>query len=229
MRCIWIDSIDRDIKLYRNRSCGFQRVLLCLFFAVGQDILENEQIKLDRVFRGSLIHDIVRGMAYLHASEVKSHGNLKSSNCVVDSRFVLKIADFGLHELRRTNADEEIDRNSYAYWRSMCLWIKLYVRARVRRYFFVKNVVVTLNIFQARADNASKKKNVWENEKRANIWNKRIKLLIAWLNRILETCLVNGLRILGVLNKYFLSWRYFIFVSYLWCIIFVFVNNGQNT
>ncbi|XP_072759992.1 atrial natriuretic peptide receptor 1 isoform X2 [Anoplolepis gracilipes] len=84
-----------------------------------QDILENEQIKLDRVFRGSLIHDIVRGMVYLHASEVKSHGNLKSSNCVVDSRFVLKIADFGLHELRRTIA--EADRNSYAYWRKQ-LW-----------------------------------------------------------------------------------------------------------
>ncbi|XP_024887373.1 atrial natriuretic peptide receptor 1-like isoform X1 [Temnothorax curvispinosus] len=87
-----------------------------------QDILENEQLKLDRVFRGSLIHDIVRGMAYLHASEVKSHGNLKSSNCVVDSRFVLKIADFGLHELRRSaDGDEDSDQNSYAYWRKQ-LW-----------------------------------------------------------------------------------------------------------
>ncbi|XP_018348544.1 PREDICTED: atrial natriuretic peptide receptor 1-like isoform X2 [Trachymyrmex septentrionalis] len=87
-----------------------------------QDILENEQIKLDRVFRGSLIHDIVRGMAYLHASEVKSHGNLKSSNCVVDSRFVLKIADFGLHELRRSaDVDSDGDKNSYAYWRKQ-LW-----------------------------------------------------------------------------------------------------------
>lgn len=83
-----------------------------------QDILENEQIKLDRVFRGSLIHDIVRGMVYLHASEVKSHGNLKSSNCVVDSRFVLKIADFGLHELRRpTYCGAEVDKNNYAFWR----------------------------------------------------------------------------------------------------------------
>ncbi|XP_043600300.1 atrial natriuretic peptide receptor 1-like isoform X2 [Bombus pyrosoma] len=86
-----------------------------------QDILENDQIKLDRVFRGSLIHDIVRGMAYLHASELKSHGNLKSSNCVVDSRFVLKIADFGLHELRRANCGEEVDKDSYAYWRGQ-LW-----------------------------------------------------------------------------------------------------------
>ncbi|XP_017765073.1 PREDICTED: atrial natriuretic peptide receptor 1-like isoform X2 [Eufriesea mexicana] len=87
-----------------------------------QDILENEQIKLDRVFRGSLIHDIVRGMAYLHASEVKSHGNLKSSNCVVDSRFVLKITDFGLHELRRANYFEtDDDKTSYAYWKAQ-LW-----------------------------------------------------------------------------------------------------------
>ncbi|KOC59164.1 Atrial natriuretic peptide receptor 1 [Habropoda laboriosa] len=82
-----------------------------------QDILGNDQIELDRVFRGSLIHDIVRGMAYLHASELKSHGNLKSSNCVVDSRFVLKIADFGLHELRKGIGDEEEnDKSSYAYW-----------------------------------------------------------------------------------------------------------------
>nr|XP_012146919.1 PREDICTED: atrial natriuretic peptide receptor 1-like isoform X2 [Megachile rotundata] len=87
-----------------------------------QDILENQQIKLDRMFRGSLIHDIIRGMAYLHASEVKSHGNLKSSNCVVDSLFVLKIADFGLHELRKPNpCDAEQDKNSYAYWRRQ-LW-----------------------------------------------------------------------------------------------------------
>lgn len=76
-------------------------------------------MKLDRVFRGSLIHDIVRGMGYLHASEIRSHGNLKSTNCLVDSRFVLKIADFGLHELRKPHPlDPDEDRNSYAYWRS---------------------------------------------------------------------------------------------------------------
>ena len=38
------------------------------------------------IFRISLINDIVRGMAFLHASEIRYHGNLKSSNCVVDSR-----------------------------------------------------------------------------------------------------------------------------------------------
>ncbi|XP_076650294.1 atrial natriuretic peptide receptor 1 [Halictus rubicundus] len=85
-----------------------------------QDVLVDERIKLDQVFRVSLIHDIIRGMAYLHASEVKSHGNLNSYNCVVDSRFVLKIADFGLHELRtRIPSNEDPDD---AVYRRKQLW-----------------------------------------------------------------------------------------------------------
>lgn len=34
-------------------------------------------------------------MRYLHNSPIKFHGNLKSRNCVVDSRWVLKLTDFG--------------------------------------------------------------------------------------------------------------------------------------
>jgi atrial natriuretic peptide receptor A len=35
-------------------------------------------------------------MIFIHRSEVQVHGRLRSSNCVVDSRFVLKLTDFGL-------------------------------------------------------------------------------------------------------------------------------------
>ncbi|XP_052131924.1 atrial natriuretic peptide receptor 2-like [Frankliniella occidentalis] len=83
-----------------------------------QDILENDQFKLDSMFRYSLMHDIIKGMCYLHSSEVRSHGDLKSSNCVVDSRFVLKITDFGIHRLREVCREEE---DSHAYWRRK-LW-----------------------------------------------------------------------------------------------------------
>ncbi|EEB15295.1 Guanylate cyclase 32E precursor, putative [Pediculus humanus corporis] len=83
-----------------------------------QDILENEQFKLDWMFKFSLMQDIVRGMLYIHNSEIRSHGNLKSSNCLVDARFVLKISDFGLHSLR---APKDLDPGDHAYWKRL-LW-----------------------------------------------------------------------------------------------------------
>uniref|UniRef100_A0AAY4CV80 Guanylate cyclase n=1 Tax=Denticeps clupeoides TaxID=299321 RepID=A0AAY4CV80_9TELE len=72
-----------------------------------QDILENESINLDWMFRYSLINDIVKGMNFLHNSYIGSHGSLKSSNCVVDSRFVLKITDYGLASFRSSCENED--------------------------------------------------------------------------------------------------------------------------
>uniref|UniRef100_A0A7N6BKN6 Guanylate cyclase n=1 Tax=Anabas testudineus TaxID=64144 RepID=A0A7N6BKN6_ANATE len=72
-----------------------------------QDILENESINLDWMFRYSLINDIVKGMNYLHNSYFGCHGNLKSSNCVVDSRFVLKITDYGLASFRSSSENDD--------------------------------------------------------------------------------------------------------------------------
>ncbi|XP_072584061.1 atrial natriuretic peptide receptor 2 isoform X5 [Vulpes vulpes] len=72
-----------------------------------QDILENDSINLDWMFRYSLINDLVKGMAFLHNSIIASHGSLKSSNCVVDSRFVLKITDYGLASFRSTTEPDD--------------------------------------------------------------------------------------------------------------------------
>lgn len=48
----------------------------------------------------SLIHDIVKGMTYIHNTNIVAHGKLRSCNCLIDGRFVLKISDFGLHNLQ---------------------------------------------------------------------------------------------------------------------------------
>ncbi|XP_028406590.1 atrial natriuretic peptide receptor 2-like [Dendronephthya gigantea] len=61
-----------------------------------QDILLNVDVNLDHMFILSLVYDIAKGMTFLHSTDIKVHGNLKSSNCLVDSRWQLKITDYGL-------------------------------------------------------------------------------------------------------------------------------------
>nr|XP_022903996.1 guanylate cyclase 32E-like [Onthophagus taurus] len=65
-----------------------------------EDVLLNDDLHLDNMFVSSLVTDILKGLIYLHDSEIISHGNLRSSNCLIDSRWVLQITDFGLHEFK---------------------------------------------------------------------------------------------------------------------------------
>ncbi|KAM6163722.1 retinal guanylyl cyclase 1 [Rhynchocyon petersi] len=58
------------------------------------DLLAQKEIKLDWMFKSSLLLDLIKGMRYLHHRGV-AHGRLKSRNCVVDGRFVLKVTDHG--------------------------------------------------------------------------------------------------------------------------------------
>lgn len=53
-----------------------------------RDILDEGKIQIDWTFRYSMISDIIEGMLYLHNSEIQYHGHFKSTNCVVDGRFV---------------------------------------------------------------------------------------------------------------------------------------------
>ncbi|XP_055356097.1 atrial natriuretic peptide receptor 1-like isoform X3 [Paramacrobiotus metropolitanus] len=76
------------------------------------DVMENDALKLDWPFRFSLTNDVISGMTYLHDSPIESHGNLTSSNCVIDSRFVLKITDYGLAFLQPFVSNKEGDNKS---------------------------------------------------------------------------------------------------------------------
>ncbi|NP_001513.2 retinal guanylyl cyclase 2 [Homo sapiens] len=63
-----------------------------------EDILTNQDVKLDWMFKSSLLLDLIKGMKYLHHREFV-HGRLKSRNCVVDGRFVLKVTDYGFNDI----------------------------------------------------------------------------------------------------------------------------------
>uniref|UniRef100_A0A3B3UY74 Guanylate cyclase n=1 Tax=Poecilia latipinna TaxID=48699 RepID=A0A3B3UY74_9TELE len=74
-----------------------------------EDLLGNEDVRLDWMFKSSLLMDLIRGMKYLHHRNI-IHGRLKSRNCVVDGRFVLKVTDYGFNEILITQSidtDEE--------------------------------------------------------------------------------------------------------------------------
>ena len=60
-------------------------------------------------------------MQHIHNSQIGSHGNLKSSNCVVDSRFICKITDFGLSTLRSNTSKDSSPGTSkdYTYYKSI--------------------------------------------------------------------------------------------------------------
>ncbi|XP_027703889.1 retinal guanylyl cyclase 2 [Vombatus ursinus] len=59
-----------------------------------EDLLKNEALRLDWTFKSSLLMDLIKGIRYLHHRGFP-HGSLKSRNCVVDGRFVLKVTDHG--------------------------------------------------------------------------------------------------------------------------------------
>ncbi|XP_045040257.2 guanylyl cyclase C [Desmodus rotundus] len=83
---------------------------------------------MDWEFKISVLYDIAKGMSYLHSSKTEVHGRLKSTNCVVDSRMVVKITDFGCNSilparrdlwtapehLRQANISQKGDVYSYA-------------------------------------------------------------------------------------------------------------------
>ncbi|XP_030649132.1 retinal guanylyl cyclase 2-like [Chanos chanos] len=63
-----------------------------------EDLLHNQDVKLDWMFKSSLLLDLIKGVRYLHHRSL-CHGRLKSRNCVVDGRFVLKITDYGYNDI----------------------------------------------------------------------------------------------------------------------------------
>ncbi|CAF3047524.1 unnamed protein product [Rotaria sp. Silwood2] len=78
-----------------------------------QELLENSQIRLDDMFKYSIIHDIVKGIIYIHNSDLQSHGNLKSTNCLVGSRFVVNISDYGSPSLPLLWSSPEVIRDPH--------------------------------------------------------------------------------------------------------------------
>lgn len=84
-------------------------------------LFKYNNIYLIWIKRSSLIQDYLRtqGMAFLHSCEVGVHGKLRSSNCLIDGRFVLKLSNFGLRTL---TSPSEVVHDSVYYHSKLDEW-----------------------------------------------------------------------------------------------------------
>ncbi|XP_042363673.1 guanylate cyclase 2G [Plectropomus leopardus] len=85
-----------------------------------KDVLKSTDVELDSMFKLSFAYDIVNGMDFIHKSNLKFHGNLKPSTCVVDSRLQIKLSGFGLREFKYGTRNKVISLESLdqedMYW-----------------------------------------------------------------------------------------------------------------
>ncbi|KAF9156860.1 hypothetical protein BG015_000038 [Linnemannia schmuckeri] len=68
-------------------------------------ILANTDHKFTWLFKFNFMQDLCRGMEFLHMSKIAFHGRLTSMNCLISSRWELKIAGYGLNELYRSQQE----------------------------------------------------------------------------------------------------------------------------
>ncbi|CAI9730999.1 speract receptor-like [Octopus vulgaris] len=96
----------RHYNLIQYGGCCLTYPNVSLFMEIADkgsiaDVLANETFEIGWAFGFSFLKDICCGMEYLHdKSEIKSHGRLKSSNCLVDKRWTVRLSGFGAPFLR---------------------------------------------------------------------------------------------------------------------------------
>uniref|UniRef100_A0A3P9PUZ1 Guanylate cyclase n=1 Tax=Poecilia reticulata TaxID=8081 RepID=A0A3P9PUZ1_POERE len=76
-----------------------------LRYVLDDKVSYPEDTFMDWEFKISVMYDIAKGMSYLHSSNIQVHGRLKSTNCVVDNRMVVKITDFGCNAFLSSSKD----------------------------------------------------------------------------------------------------------------------------
>ncbi|XP_010780142.1 heat-stable enterotoxin receptor-like, partial [Notothenia coriiceps] len=76
-----------------------------LRYVLNDKVSYPENTFMDWEFKISVMYDIAKGMSYLHSSHIQVHGRLKSTNCVVDNRMVVKVTDFGCNSFLSPGKD----------------------------------------------------------------------------------------------------------------------------
>jgi serine/threonine protein kinase len=72
------------------------------------DVLDNNDIDLTWIFKFSFINDLLEGLDFLQKSRFGYHGCLSSVSCLITGKWELKIADYGLSKVYRSQIDPAV-------------------------------------------------------------------------------------------------------------------------
>ncbi|KAH7694361.1 guanylyl cyclase, partial [Aphelenchoides avenae] len=76
---------------------------------LGDVNMANNALSMDGFFIYSLVRDVCEGLCYLHASVLGWHGNMRSTNCLINDRWQVKLSEFGLKSFREHEKREAKD------------------------------------------------------------------------------------------------------------------------
>uniref|UniRef100_A0AC34Q670 Guanylate cyclase n=1 Tax=Panagrolaimus sp. JU765 TaxID=591449 RepID=A0AC34Q670_9BILA len=101
----------KELKLIENENlnkfygiCFNQQNELLVLWLLCQrgsleDVLFNEELKINRNFQASFAKDVVKGVYFIHTSTIRYHGLLCLQNCLVDSNWTVKLTNFVTEEI----------------------------------------------------------------------------------------------------------------------------------
>mmetsp|Transcript_27068 Transcript_27068/g.58777 ORF Transcript_27068/g.58777 Transcript_27068/m.58777 type:complete len:283 (-) Transcript_27068:445-1293(-) len=80
---------------------GHNMAIVTEFMPKGSlyDVLERERATLDEHVKHNILKDICQGLAFLHSSNI-THGDMKSLNILITTKYDAKLTDFGLSKFR---------------------------------------------------------------------------------------------------------------------------------
>ncbi|KAI1701120.1 adenylate and guanylate cyclase catalytic domain-containing protein [Ditylenchus destructor] len=87
MRVMDHDNVNRFVGLSIDSSQVMSLWRYCSRGPLSDVITGNTSLNLDGFFIYSLIRDVCEGLCFIHASPIGLHGNLRSTNCLVDDRW----------------------------------------------------------------------------------------------------------------------------------------------
>uniref|UniRef100_A0A914X493 guanylate cyclase n=1 Tax=Plectus sambesii TaxID=2011161 RepID=A0A914X493_9BILA len=95
------DNLNPFLGMCFNDPNEQHLMILWKFCSRGslQELIHNEDIRLEESFKNAFIRDIARGLQFLHSSAIGFHGGLRTSRCLIDNHFVVKLTDFGIEPI----------------------------------------------------------------------------------------------------------------------------------